>query len=294
VALLHDVIDDTDCKLIEVRAEFGEEIAGLVDALTVCRDWGGSIDPMVLKLKLADRLHNLQTIRHLPRARQRLRSRETLDVFVPAAERLQLTKMGGLLRRLALENLATEPQTAPDDRLAILGIDIEASTGRTDPVKGRLRQAMYGLLERALREGGVHEEYRKPYMDRGDGVLVLVDPTLATKLVDTVIPELAGLLAWHNATEPASRFRLRTVVHAGRIHHDRQGCFGEALDLACRLLDASRTKEMLRLTTSPLVLVTSDDTYQTLQHGIAASRVTVTLGARQHHGWLWNTARSWG
>jgi len=70
MALLHDVIDDTDCRLIKVRTEFGGEIAALVDALTVCRDWGGSIDPIVFKLKLADRLHNLQTIRHLPRARQ--------------------------------------------------------------------------------------------------------------------------------------------------------------------------------------------------------------------------------
>jgi hypothetical protein len=55
--------------------------------------------------------------------------------------------------------------------------------------------------------------------------------------------------------------RVRVVTHAGDVRYDANGCFGEALDVAFRLLDAHPVKKALRETTDPLVLVISADIY---------------------------------
>jgi hypothetical protein len=58
------------------------------------------------------------------------------------------------------------------------------------------------------------------------------------------------------------------VIHAGEVHYDANGCFGEALDVAFRLLDASQVKTALRQTVDPLILVISADIYgSTVRHG---------------------------
>ncbi|MGH3558002.1 MAG: hypothetical protein ACRDTK_11035, partial [Mycobacterium sp.] len=62
--------------------------------------------------------------------------------------------------------------------------------------------------------------------------------------------------------------RVRVVLHAGEVHYDANGCFGEALDVAFRLLDAARVKQALRETPDPLVLVVSGDIYSSVvRHG---------------------------
>ena len=71
----------------------------------------------------------------------------------------------------------------------------------------------------------------------------------------------AALLAEHNAAvaEPALRLRLRAVLHAGEIHDDGWGFYGEDLDVAFRLLNSPSVKKALKDTpTSPLVLVVSE------------------------------------
>ncbi|AQZ60404.1 hypothetical protein BKM31_01735 [[Actinomadura] parvosata subsp. kistnae] len=112
-ALLHDVLPDTACPPEELAAEFGSVIIGLLRGLERldddrCRppDWATSMDERVLTLKLADRLHNQRTIRGLPEARQRVNSRENLEVVAPVAARLGLRQVEEELRRLALANLS--------------------------------------------------------------------------------------------------------------------------------------------------------------------------------------------
>ena len=103
-ALLHDTVEDTDYSLDKLRAEFGEEVAHLVDGVTKLDkvEFGNAAeaetirkmvvamarDPRVLVIKLSDRLHNMRTMQFLPPEKQARKARETLEVMAPLAHRL--------------------------------------------------------------------------------------------------------------------------------------------------------------------------------------------------------------
>jgi class 3 adenylate cyclase len=186
---------------------------------------------------------------------------------------------------------------APPHHRAIVSVDIEGSTGRTNPAKGHLRQVMYDLFEAALEACGITEEFRDPMVDRGDGVLVLirpVDQAPKTLLLTTLVPTLSLLLREHNNQRPGDGLRMRAALHAGEVHYDRQGCFGEALDITFRLLDAPVVKSTLSHTEAPLVLVVSDDIYRSvIKHGYEGiddrafeQTVRVRVAGQQHRGWV--------
>lgn len=115
--ILHDTVEDTNLTLSDIKQEFGESVAFLVDGVTklsTARDGMRDIDTYlpetkdnflrllialgddirVLIIKLADRLHNLRTLSALPPDKQRKIAKETLEVFAPLADRLNM----GLLR----------------------------------------------------------------------------------------------------------------------------------------------------------------------------------------------------
>lgn len=181
---------------------------------------------------------------------------------------------------------------------SIVAIDLEGSTTRTNPVKGELRRIMYDLLERSLDAVPITANHLEPLTDRGDGVLVLIRPhddVPKTVLLDRLIPLLAALLTEHNAavTDPALRMRLRAVVHAGEVHDDSRGFYGEAIDVAIRLLDATAVKTALRQAKSPLVLVVSEEIYFAIvAHGYVDSdryrplARHVRVANKQHRGWV--------
>jgi len=196
--------------------------------------------------------------------------------------------------------VSTPPASPPVHR-AILAVDVERSTARNNAAKAALRAALYELVEDALGAGGIAEAYRDPLIDRGDGVLVLVRPVdeaPKTLLLNPVIPVLTRLLATHNAACPEQELRLRAVVHAGEVHYDSRGCFGESLDVAFRLLDAPEVKRALSRTAAPLVLVTSDDVYRSIVRqgydGIDDScyvPLRVWTAGHEHQGWVRQSAR---
>lgn len=101
-ALLHDVLEDTDCDPGLLRAEFGEEVVQLLEEHTALRD-GAAVpdDDRVITLKLLDRLHNMRTIEHLDTCKQLSRSRQTLELFVPHARRHGLPLVADELQELA-------------------------------------------------------------------------------------------------------------------------------------------------------------------------------------------------
>jgi hypothetical protein len=188
------------------------------------------------------------------------------------------------------------PPHAPCHR-AIIAVDAEASTAWTNPDKIALRAVLYRLFEAALHAGGITRRHRDPLIDRGDGILALIRPadhTPKTLLLDTVIPALAQLLAQHDAHHPEHSLRLRTVVHAGEVHYDRRGCFGETLDITFRLLDAPELKAALRRSSTPLALVVSDLIYRSIvQHGYDRINqhtfqplVRVEIADQNHRGWV--------
>jgi class 3 adenylate cyclase len=185
---------------------------------------------------------------------------------------------------------------------AILALDIESSTTRPNPVKGELRNKVYELFEVALCTAGIGKRFRDRFIDRGDGILALIHPVdQAPKalLLNRAVPLLGRLLAEYNASlprhsQPQRQLRLRVVVHAGDVHYDANGCYGEALDVAFRLLDAARVKKALRETADPLVLVISEDIHNSVvRHGYDGidrqsfqRLVRVGVAGRRYPGWV--------
>jgi GTP diphosphokinase / guanosine-3',5'-bis(diphosphate) 3'-diphosphatase len=122
-ALLHDTVEDTSASLPEVRDEFGVEVANLVDGVTKLtgitfqsRDdrqaenyrkmiVAMSSDIRVVLIKLADRLHNMRTIGHMPKQKQQEKAKETLEIFAPLAHRLGIHAIKWELEDLAFATL---------------------------------------------------------------------------------------------------------------------------------------------------------------------------------------------
>lgn len=185
---------------------------------------------------------------------------------------------------------------------AIVALDIEQSTSRPDPVKAELRGTLYELFDQALHAAGISRRYRDRFIDRGDGILALIHPVdQAPKalLLNRVIPVLAQLLADYESSLPPAgrsqrRLRVRAVIHAGEIRYDANGCFGEALDIAFRLLDNPHVKKSLRVTEDPLTLVISDEIYRCIvRHGYHEISqhafqplVRVCVAGRRYQGWI--------
>ncbi len=193
------------------------------------------------------------------------------------------------------------PKGVPHHR-TIFSVDIESSTTRTNPVKAELRKTLYELFDAALCSAGICERHRDRFFDRGDGVLALIHPVeQASKvpLLNRAIPTLKQLLTDYNASlprlgRPERQLRIRAVVHAGEVHYDANGCFGEALDVAFRLLDAPPVKKALRVAVSPLILVVSEDIYRSVVRqrydGIDQDTfrplVRVQIAGDRYRGWI--------
>jgi class 3 adenylate cyclase len=203
--------------------------------------------------------------------------------------------MGILLT--AVQSLDVRLPDGPVYRTIIV-LDVEGSTTRTNRDKRELRRGLYGLTERALETTGIIDKHLEPMADRGDGVMILIRPddeVPKTMVVERLIPTLTRLLHQHNAAvaRPELQLRLRAVVHAGEVHEDENGFFGDDIDTAFRLLEAPRLKRALKEASgSPLILVVSEEVYHSVieQENPDADRfrqlVRVRVGHRFRRGWV--------
>jgi GTP pyrophosphokinase len=121
--LLHDVLEDTDIKKEQLREIFGEEITRIVESVTkmsqikftspeyhqaenIRKVILGMVDDLrVIFIKLADRLHNLQTLKFLPEEKQKQIAKETLEIYAPIANRLGMGKIKAELEDLSFRYL---------------------------------------------------------------------------------------------------------------------------------------------------------------------------------------------
>ena len=125
--IMHDVVEDTDVTYDDIKNEFGEEVANLVDGVTKLTQISWHKDKIeiqaenlrkmflamakdirVILIKLADRLHNMRTLQYMKPEKQKEKARETMDIYAPIAERLGISKIKTELDDLSLMYLEPE------------------------------------------------------------------------------------------------------------------------------------------------------------------------------------------
>ncbi|MCZ2527280.1 RelA/SpoT family protein [Streptomyces sp. NPDC059506] len=158
-SLLHDTVEDTEVTLEQVREEFGEEVAYLVDGVTKLEkvDYGAAAEPetfrkmlvatgddvRVMSIKLADRLHNMRTLGVMRREKQERIAKVTRDVLIPLAERLGVQAVKTELEDLVFAILHPEEYAATQEVLA-------AHEALTDPL-----EALAVQVRAVLRDAGI-------------------------------------------------------------------------------------------------------------------------------------------
>ncbi len=180
-ALLHDVVEDTEVELSDVRAKFGSDVAALVDGVTKLgllpltskeEQQAENIRKMLLAMsqdirvviiKLADRLHNMRTIEFVDEQKQRDKSLETMEVFAPIAHRLGIRAVKEELEDLSLKHLDPIGYDMIENKLIAQN---ENRQEFLDRIKERIKERL-GDQENLVVEGrvkSVYGIYRKVFM----------------------------------------------------------------------------------------------------------------------------------
>lgn len=186
--VLHDTVEDTDVTLSEIEANFGKNVAFLVDGVTKISQARAGMqdlaeylpqtkdnlsklliaigqDVRVIIIKLADRLHNLQTLQHMPADKQKKIARESLEVFAPMADRLGMGRVRMQIEEIAfsyldpnefrrLQNQMRKRLGKSTRRLGIVRSEVEKtlkSHGLDHEINGRVK-SIYSLHKK-LKKG---------------------------------------------------------------------------------------------------------------------------------------------
>jgi guanosine-3',5'-bis(diphosphate) 3'-pyrophosphohydrolase len=202
--VLHDTIEDTSLTLDEIESLFGRDVAFLVDGVTKvgkARSGMQSLehylpqttdnlsklliavgeDVRVIIIKLADRLHNMHTLEHMPREKQKKIARETMEVFAPLADRLNMGRVRVQLEELSFRFLTPKDfirtKTLMDSRL-------KKSRRKLDRVKHEVRER---LTQEKLdfeidgRVKSIYSLYKK--LDRVEGDIDRIHDLIALRIV---------------------------------------------------------------------------------------------------------------
>ena len=182
--LLHDVVEDTDVTIEDIKKKWGEEVSKIVDALTKIQRLklskitseefeaedhrkiflGMAKDIRVILIKLADRLHNLRTLAALSNERQHAIAKETMEVFVPIAERLGLDIIKSEMEDICISYL--EPEKYQEIK-KLLSKKTRVLQKSLDGLKKRIADILFQKdipFEISSRVKSINSIYRKMYV----------------------------------------------------------------------------------------------------------------------------------
>ena len=218
-ALLHDVVEDTSCSLDDLRRDFGDEVALLVDGVTKLTQVSLATreevqaenirkmfiamnqDVRVVIIKLADRLHNMRTLEHMPPHKQREKSLETLEIYAPIAHRLGIRAFKEELEDLAV--LYLDPVAYHEIEKSITMKRNEGEEFLED-IKTQLREKLTPLMKNVKitsRVKSVHGIFRKVYI-KGKTFDEIYDIYAVRIIVDTMIDCYNALGIVHDMFQP--------------------------------------------------------------------------------------------
>src|SRR5580700_1784866 len=247
-ALLHDTIEDTDATRAEIDRLFGPDIGALVEGLTKLKKLdlvskeakqaenlrklllAIADDVRVLLVKLADRLHNMRTLEHMPVEGRRRTAEETLDIYAPLAGRMGMHEMREELEDLSFRVLYPEAYSVVSERLSALAdrnedlvAEIEqqltkklADRGITAVVCGRRKRA-YSVWRKMERKS-VGFEQLSDILGFRVVVATLAECYQALGIVHTTWPVVPGRFKDYVSTPKQNDYRSihTTVIGPGK------------------------------------------------------------------------------
>ncbi|MBD5644384.1 bifunctional (p)ppGpp synthetase/guanosine-3',5'-bis(diphosphate) 3'-pyrophosphohydrolase [Clostridium botulinum] len=263
--LMHDVVEDTQYTYEDVAKEFGNEVADLVNGVTKL----GKIeyktkeeqqadnvrkmllamtkDIRVILIKLADRLHNMRTLRFMPVEKQKEKAQETLDIYAPLAHRLGISKI-----KWELEDLAFRYMN-PNEYYFLVRKIAEKRAEREEHIK-----EIISNLQQNLKRSGIESEidgrpkhfysiYKKMH-NKNKNLDQIFDLTAVRILVDTVKDCYAALGIAHTVYKPIpGRFKDYIAMPKPNmyqsLHSTVMGVGGRPFEIQIRTYEMHKTAE---------------------------------------------------
>ncbi len=264
-ALLHDVVEDTDLGLEQMEREFGPEVTSLVDGVTKLERISFrsreehqaenvrkmmiamAHDIRVLLIKLADRLHNMRTLKSMPPAKQEQKARETLEIYAPLAHRLGLYTIKWELEDLSFKTLYPGPYR---EIAKLVEKRREERQEYLDEVLGQARSRLKQVGIKSEVEGRpkhLYSIYEKMVL-RGKEFDEIYDLVGFRILVDSMRDCYAALGAVHSLWKPIpGRFKDYVAMPKSNmyqsLHTTVVGPGGTPLEIQIRSRDMHRTAE---------------------------------------------------
>ena len=264
--LLHDVVEDTIMTTDQIRAEFGDDVALLVDGVTKLGQLqyqGDKLDLQaenmrkmflamakdirVIIIKLADRLHNMRTLKHMTPEKQQEKSRETMDMYAPIAQRLGIMKVKVELDDLSLKYLQPDVYYDLVDKIAVRKVERERYVQNiVDEVSAHIERA--GI--KAKIDGRVKHFFSiyKKMKNQNKTIDQIYDLFAVRIIVDTVKDCYAALGVIHEMYKPIpGRFKDYIAMPKANmyqsLHTTLIGSSGQPFEIQIRTYEMHKTAE---------------------------------------------------